>query len=58
MVSKKEVKKRATKKVEKTPAVEPIKEQPKVEIATPTLDDVQANIIRSVVEKLSPEMNK
>ena len=62
MVSKKEVKKRATKKVEKTPAVEPIKEQPKpepkVESATPTLDDVQANIIRSVVEKLSPEMNK
>jgi len=58
MVSKKEVKKRATKKVEKTPAVEPIKEQPKVEVATPTLDDVQANIIRSVVEKLSPEMNK
>lgn len=58
MVNKKEVKKRAPKKVEKTPAVEPIKEQPKVEVATPTLDDVQANIIRSVVEKLSPEMNK
>jgi len=58
MVSKKEVKKKSTKKVEKTPAVEPIKEQPKVEVATPTLDDVQANIIRSVVEKLSPEMNK
>ena len=58
MVSKKEVKKKSTKKVEKTPAVEPIKEQPKVESATPTLDDVQANIIRSVVEKLSPEMNK
>ncbi len=42
--------------------MEPIKEQPKpepkVESATPTLDDVQANIIRSVVEKLSPEMNK
>ena len=36
-------------------------EQPKVEpkeSPTPTLDDVQANIIRSVVEKLSPEMNK
>ena len=62
MVSKKEIKKKSTKKVEKTPAVEPIKEQPKpepkVESATPTLDDVQANIIRSVVEKLSPEMNK
>ena len=58
MVSKKEVKKKSTKKVEQTPAVEPIKEQPKVEVATPTLDDVQANIIRSVVEKLSPEMNK
>ena len=62
MVSKKEVKKKSTKKVVKSPAVEPIKEQPKpepkVESATPTLDDVQANIIRSVVEKLSPEMNK
>ena len=58
MVSKKEIKKKSTKKVEKTPAVEPIKEQPKVESTTPTLDDVQANIIRSVVEKLSPEMNK
>ena len=58
MVSKKEVKKKSTKKVEQPPAVEPIKEQPKVETATPTLDDVQANIIRSVVEKLSPEMNK
>ena len=58
MVSKKEIKKKSTKKVEKTPAVEPIKEEPKVETATPTLDDVQANIIRSVVEKLSPEMNK
>ena len=62
MVSKKEIKRKSTKKVEKTPAVEPIKEQPKpepkVETATPTLDDVQANIIRSVVEKLSPEMNK
>ena len=58
MVSKKEVKKKSTKKVEKTPAVEPIKKEPKVESATPTLDDVQANIIRSVVEKLSPEMNK
>ena len=62
MVNKKEVKKKSTKKVVKSPAVEPIKEQPKpepkVESATPTLDDVQANIIRSVVEKLSPEMNK
>ena len=58
MVSKKEIKKKSTKKVEKNPAVEPIKEQPKVESTTPTLDDVQANIIRSVVEKLSPEMNK
>ena len=58
MVSKKEVKKKSTKKVEQPPAVEPIKEKPKVETATPTLDDVQANIIRSVVEKLSPEMNK
>lgn len=62
MVSKKEIKKKSTKKVEKTPAVEPIKKEPKpepkVESATPTLDDVQANIIRSVVEKLSPEMNK
>ena len=60
MVNKKEIKKKSTKKVEapKTPAVEPIKEEPKVETATPTLDDVQANIIRSVVEKLSPEMNK
>ena len=58
MVNKKEVKKKSTKKVEQPPAVEPIKEKPKVETATPTLDDVQANIIRSVVEKLSPEMNK
>ena len=58
MVNKKEVKKKSTKKVEQSPAVEPIKEKPKVETATPTLDDVQANIIRSVVEKLSPEMNK
>ena len=58
MVSKKEVKKKSTKKVEQPPAVEPIKKEPKVETATPTLDDVQANIIRSVVEKLSPEMNK
>ena len=58
MVSKKEIKKKSTKKVVKSPAVEPIKEEPKVESATPTLDDVQANIIRSVVEKLSPEMNK
>jgi len=62
LVNKKEVKKKSTKKVVKSPAVEPIKEQPKpepkVESATPTLDDVQANIIRSVVEKLSPEMNK
>ena len=62
MVSKKEIKRKSTKKVEKTPAVEPIKKEPKpepkVESATPTLDDVQANIIRSVVEKLSPEMNK
>ena len=41
--------------------MEPIKEQPKVEpkeSPTPTLDEVQSNIIRSVVEKLSPEMNK
>ena len=58
MVSKKEIKRKSTKKVEKTPAVEPIKKEPKVESVTPTLDDVQANIIRSVVEKLSPEMNK
>ena len=60
MVNKKEIKKKSTKKVEapKTPAVEPIKEEPKVETATPTLDDVQSSIIRSVVEKLSPEMNK
>ena len=58
MVSKKEIQKKSTKKVEKTPAVEPIKVQPKVESTTQTLDDVQANIIRSVVEKLSPEMNK
>lgn len=58
MVSKKEIKKKSTKKVVKSPAVEPIKEQPKVESATPTLDEVQSNIIRSVVEKLSPEMNK
>lgn len=64
MVSKKEIKKKSTKKVEspKTPAVEPIIEKPKPEIVeqtpTPTLDDVQSSIIRSVVEKLSPEMNK
>ena len=61
MVSKKEIKKKSTKKVVKSPAVEPIKEQPKVEpkeSPTPTLDEVQSNIIRSVVEKLSPEMNK
>jgi len=70
MVSKKEVNKKSTKKVDnkiiekvkkespKIPAAQPIKEQPKVESATPTLEDVQANIIRSVVEKLSPEMNK
>lgn len=64
MVSKKEIKKKSTKKVEapKTPAVEPIIEKPKPEIVeqtpTPTLDDIQSSIIRSVVEKLSPEMNK
>jgi len=61
LVSKKEIKKKSTKKVVKSPAVEPIKEQPKVEpkeSPTPTLDEVQSNIIRSVVEKLSPEMNK
>jgi len=64
LVSKKEIKKKSTKKVEtpKTPAAKPIIEKPKPEIVeqtpTPTLDDVQSSIIRSVVEKLSPEMNK
>ena len=61
MVSKKEIKKKSTKKVEtpQTPAAKPtIEKEPEIQTPTPTLDDIQSSIIRSVVEKLSPEMNK
>ena len=61
MVNKKEIKKKSTKKVEtpQTPAAKPtIEKEPEIQTHTPTLDDIQSSIIRSVVEKLSPEMNK
>ncbi len=61
MVNKKEIKKKSTKKVEtpQTPAAKPtIEKEPEIQTPTPTLDDIQSSIIRSVVEKLSPEMNK
>ena len=54
MVSKKEVKKTKSEKIE-TPAVEPIITS---NIVNPSLDSSVSDIITQVVKKLAPEMNK